>query len=31
MDIDYDEGEGIARKQLQLDYSGPRVRSAYSW
>jgi hypothetical protein len=31
MDIDYDSGEGIERKQLQLAYSGPRVWFAYSW
>jgi hypothetical protein len=31
MDIDYDKGEGIERKQLQLAYSGPRVWFAYSW
>jgi hypothetical protein len=31
MNIDYDEGEGIERKQLDLAYSGPRVWFAYSW
>jgi len=31
MDIDYDEGEGIERRQLDLAYSGPRVWFAYSW
>jgi hypothetical protein len=31
MDIDYDEGEGVERRQLQLAYSGPRVWFAYSW
>jgi hypothetical protein len=31
MDIDYDKGEGIERRQLDLAYSGPRVWFAYSW
>jgi hypothetical protein len=31
MDIDYDEGEGIERRQLDLAYSGPRAWFAYSW
>jgi hypothetical protein len=31
VDIDYDEGEGIERRQLALAYSGPRVWFAYSW
>jgi hypothetical protein len=31
MDIDYDEGEGIARRQFDLAYNGPRVWLAYSW
>lgn len=31
MSIDYDEGEGVERRQLDLAYSGPRVWFAYSW
>ena len=31
MDIDYDAGEGIERRQIDLAYSGPRVWVAYSW
>ena len=31
MDVDYDSGEGIERRQLDLAYSGPRVWFAYSW
>jgi hypothetical protein len=31
LDIDYDKGDGIERRQLQLAYSGPRVWFAYSW
>jgi hypothetical protein len=31
MDIDFDDGEGVERRQLELAYSGPRVWFAYSW
>ncbi len=31
MDIDYDGGEGIERRQMDLAYGGPRVWCAYSW
>lgn len=31
MDIEYDEGEGIERKQFDLAYDGPRFWFAYSW
>jgi hypothetical protein len=31
MDIYYDAGEGLERRQLELAYSGPRVWFAYSW
>jgi hypothetical protein len=31
MDIDYDEGKGIERRQLDVAYSGPRIWLAYSW
>jgi hypothetical protein len=31
LDVDYDAGEGIERRQLELAYSGPRVWFAYSW
>jgi hypothetical protein len=31
MDIDYDKGEGVERRQLDLAYSGPRLWFAYSW
>jgi hypothetical protein len=31
MDIDYDSGEGIERRRVDLAYGGPRVWFAYSW
>jgi len=31
MDVDYDEGEGVEQRQVDLAYSGPRVWFAYSW
>lgn len=31
MDIDYDEGEGVERRQFNLAYNGPRLWFAYSW
>ena len=31
MNIDYDKGEGVERRQLDLAYSGPRIWFAYSW
>jgi hypothetical protein len=31
MDIEYEEGEGIAFRQFDLAYNGPRAWFAYSW
>jgi hypothetical protein len=31
LDIDYDKGEGLERKRLDIAYDGPRAWFAYSW